>query len=126
LFTLWEKNTMTDLMIRGLRKEDVVDYSVDSHPMGNGTQVKFAFVNGWGASVVQFSLDSFAGTSMGSYGANEGKWELAVLKGEEINYNNPVSGADGVIGYLDETEVVPLLVQIAALDPVTPKQIEGE
>jgi len=105
---------MTDLMIRSLREEDVAKYEVKPHPTCNGTQVIFEFTNGYGASIVSTDF---------SYGGDEGKWELAVLKDGEICYDTPVT--DDVIGYLEECEVIPLLAQIAALDPVEAKQIEG-
>ena len=114
---------MTDIMLRGLRKEDVKSYEVKDSPIGKGTQVIFEFVNGYGASVVRFGIPAMGGIIAGSYGAAANKWELAVLRNGQIDYSTPIT--DDVIGYLDESEVVPLLAQIATLDPVIPLQIEG-
>lgn len=64
--------------------------------------------NGFGASVVQ---------GMFTYGGNEGKWELAVIKFNndetfDIHYNNKVANGD-VIGYLEADEVMNLLEEIS-------------
>jgi hypothetical protein len=70
-----------------------------------GVVSRIHFDNGYGASVVSHSS---------SYGGSQGLYELAVLLGDEIDYNNPVSGND-VIGYLKEEEVTDLLIQIQQL-----------
>jgi len=68
--------------------------------------------NGYGVSVVRFT--SVFG---GSYGAEEGLYELAVLKGVEdewqICYDTPIT--DDVIGHLSESDVEKLLNEVAAL-----------
>ena len=81
------------------------------HPAGlGGTQKLFRFDNGYGASVVRFP---------GSYGYDQGLWELAVIQYEteefepfDIIYDTPIT--DDVIGRLTESEVNDLLVQIQA------------
>lgn len=67
-----------------------------------GTQWKFAFPNGYGASVIN-----------DGYGADAGLYELAVLHGTSITYDTPLT--DDVLGYLTEAEVTEALDKIAAL-----------
>jgi hypothetical protein len=91
------------------------------HPAGSGTQRVYRFDNGYGASVVQFTFHGLSG----SYGADAGLWELAVVRftGEgatpanfELTYDTPIT--DDVIGHLDEGEVQALLVRIRDLPAV--------
>jgi hypothetical protein len=49
-----------------------------------------------------------------SYGGMQGLYELAVLKDDELHYDNPVAGGD-VRGYLTEKDVNSLLIQIQSL-----------
>jgi hypothetical protein len=49
----------------------------------------------------------------GSYGGDQGLWELAVLKGEELCYNTPIT--DDVLGRLNDPEVDSYLRQISQL-----------
>ncbi len=73
-----------------------------------GVQYTFFFPNNYGASVVRFS---------GSYGGDEGLWELAVLKGTpddwDICYDTPIT--DDVLGHLEAFSVGRTLDQIAQL-----------
>lgn len=70
-----------------------------------GIRSRIHFKNGYGASVVCHDH---------SYGGKEGLYELAVLLGDEIHYDNPVAGGD-VKGYLTEDEVTNLLIEIQKL-----------
>jgi hypothetical protein len=70
----------------------------------NGIQSRTLFENGYGASVVKHEY---------SYGGKDGLYELAVLKGDEICYDTPVTS--DVEGYLSEDEVTELLKQIQEL-----------
>lgn len=76
--------------------------------LNGGTQQVYRFDNGLGASVVQHKY---------SYGGDNGKWELGVIKFDgdkwELTYETEVTS--DVIGYLDWHEVESLLDQIAAL-----------
>lgn len=72
-------------------------------------QWRFKFENNYGASVVKH---------FGSYGYEQDKFELAVLRFEEngtdyITYNTPIT--DNVIGWLDNNEVLELLKKIKNL-----------
>jgi len=92
------------------------------HPIvregGSGTQKIWRFVNGYGASVVQFKLTNYG---FGSYSNNEQEWELAVIKFRnkkdidnfEIRYDTGI--ADDVMGYLSKEEIVNILNKILKL-----------
>ena len=65
----------------------------------------FHFANGYTASVIQGGGYT--------YGGEQGLWELAVLRDEAIDYDNPETG--GSLGYLDDSEVAEKLEAIEAL-----------
>jgi hypothetical protein len=70
-----------------------------------GKKSRIHFDNGYGASVVCHNF---------SYGGKTGLYELAVLKDDEIHYNNHIADGD-VRGYLNEENVTELLLQIQKL-----------
>lgn len=74
----------------------------------DGAQRLYKFPNGYGASVVRHS---------GSYGYEEGLWELAVIKWDgdryHLCYDTPIT--DDVIGYLDEDQIEKILIDIKNL-----------
>jgi hypothetical protein len=81
------------------------------HPHGNmpdGIAARHFFPNGYGVSVVQFP---------GSYGYEEGLYEVAILKGLEedweICYDTPIT--DDVIGYQSVEDIDNLLSQVESL-----------
>jgi hypothetical protein len=82
--------------------------TLPSVSLNRGIQYKAFYPNGYGASIVKHSF---------SYGSSQGKWELAVLKGTEDNwdlcYDTPIT--DDVLGYLSEEEVNATLDKIAQL-----------
>lgn len=68
-----------------------------------GTQWKFRFDNGYGASVIN-----------DGYGREKGLYELAVLGPDgHLTYETPIT--DDVLGYLTADEVAEALDKIAAL-----------
>lgn len=77
--------------IRGLMVE---------HRMG-GDCVRLVFPNGYAASIVRFD---------GSYGYEEGLWEVAVMANDRPCYDTPIT--DDVIGNQSEDEVINLCQQI--------------
>lgn len=84
------------------------------HQVGAGDQYVYKMANGYGASVVRFTIGEFGG----SYGALEGRWELGVLGPDDhLTYDTPIT--DDVIGWLDEDAVSETLAAIAALEPAT-------
>lgn len=72
----------------------------------NQIQKIYSFPNGYGASVIKGPY---------SYGGPDGKWELAVLKNDELCYDTPIT--DDVVGRLNDPEVDRLLRQISQLEP---------
>jgi hypothetical protein len=86
----------------------------------DGTQRLYRFANGYGASVVRFTL----GHQAASQDADKGLWELAVIKYEgkgdkyEVVYDTPVT--DDLIGLIDEDAAQALLRQIRDL-PAGPR-----
>lgn len=69
-----------------------------------GTQWRFEFPNGYGASVIN-----------DGYGAEQGLYEVGVLFQGNLTYETPIT--DDVLGCLDEAEVVAVLDQVEALTP---------
>ena len=70
----------------------------------NGPYAEYHYTNGYGASVICSDI---------SYGGTKGLLELAVLKGDNLDYSTPIT--DAVIGYLDATQVIKLLTKISEL-----------
>lgn len=64
----------------------------------------YKFDNGYKASVV---------CNSGSYGGNDGLFEVAVMKNGEIVYDTPVT--NDVVGWLDFAGVADILEKIKAL-----------
>jgi hypothetical protein len=70
-----------------------------------GVQYRFLFDNGYGSSVVRHS---------GSYGVDQGLWELAVTDANgRLDYTTPVT--DDVLGYLTEQQVAQALDAVCRL-----------
>ena len=90
-----------------------LDFNPHRNYPDTGIAARHFFPNGYGVSVVQFTTPFGAG----SYGAEEGLYELAVIKGVEENweicYDTEVT--NDVIGYLTEDEVGEVLMQVENL-----------
>jgi hypothetical protein len=90
------------------------DLDFRPHPAGEGKQGFAFFPNGYGISVIRFKIGSFG---YGSYTNNEDEWEIAVLYGDEnefdLTYNTPIT--NDVIGHLSESEVTEIMLKIQAL-----------
>jgi hypothetical protein len=82
--------------------------NLPSNQINGGIQYLAFYPNGYGASIVQHEF---------SYGRNRGLWELAVIKGNEeewdICYSTPITS--DVLGHLSESEVDELLTKIEIL-----------
>jgi hypothetical protein len=90
------------------------------HTSFEGSHGLLFFPNGYGISVVRFKVPSPTskdGFRYGSYTSNENEWEVAVLFGNEndwdITYNTPIT--ENVIGNQTEGEVDWLMIQIQEL-----------
>jgi hypothetical protein len=85
-----------------------LNFQPHSNYPDSGIAARHFFPNGYGISVVRFP---------GSYGANEGLYELAVLQGLEdeweICYDTPIT--DDVMGYLTIEDVETVLTQVKEL-----------
>lgn len=92
---------------------DVIEPTITKdHPAGSGTQQIYRFDNGYGASAIRFTFNSASfggsGLTVGSYGAEHGLWELAVIRFTgaddwEITYDTPIT--DDVVGWLTDEQV---------------------
>ena len=71
----------------------------------DGVQYEYTFPNGYGASVIKHSY---------SYGGKDGKWELAILKDDELCYDTSIT--NDVLGHLTTGEVNVILDKIRDLD----------
>lgn len=75
-------------------------------PRIGGTCRRITFDNGYTASVICHA---------GSYGGDQGLFELAVMVDGNLVYDTPITG--DVIGWLKEKQLPALLAQIEALPP---------
>jgi hypothetical protein len=73
-----------------------------------GVQHLAFFPNGYGVSIIQSTY---------SYGGSSGLWEMAILKGNEdewdLTYDTPITS--DVLGHLSESEVNEYVDQVIAL-----------
>ena len=87
------------------------DLKFESHPVGEGLSAKLFFKNGYGVSVIRFSMSI---GRYGSYTSNESEWELAVLLGNEdawsLTYDTEIT--DDVMGHLSNMEVTDIMKRI--------------
>ena len=89
--------------------ENFREYLKDTHYVNGGVQHKYAFLNGYGASLVKHDF---------SYGGKQGLWELAVLDFSidsegELCYTSGIT--DDVIGHLSWNNVEKYLGEIQQL-----------
>lgn len=82
-----------------------------NHREPGAIQARMQFPNGYGASVVRGSI----GPGGGTYGCEQGLYELAVTKGPDFRlcYTTPITG--DVLGYLTPDDVTTHLRAIADL-----------
>ena len=89
--------------------ENFREYLKDTNYVNGGVQHKYAFPNGYGASVVKHDF---------SYGGKNGLWELAVLdftidEDGDLCYTSGIT--DDVIGHLSWKNVEEFLSEIKQL-----------
>jgi len=91
------------------------DLTFGQHPGGSGWMAQEFFENGYGISVVRFSM-VFGG--FGSYTDNEDEWEVAVLSGKPDNFDIVYSThiTDDVIGHLSDKDVTEVMEKIQSLE----------
>lgn len=70
----------------------------------NNYHKEYKFDNGYGASVI---------CNSGSYGVQDGLFEVAILKNDDICYDTDIS--NDVVGWLDFAGVADILNKIKAL-----------
>jgi hypothetical protein len=92
------------------------------HPNYEGQHGLLFFPNGYGISVVRFKLPSPTskdGFRYGSYTSNDSEYEVAVLKGDENDWDlcYTTEIGDDVIGHQIESEVDYIMYQIQELEP---------
>ena len=99
------------------------DYKVfEREPeIGEGIQKVYRFPNGYGASVIRlFIRVPDVGMVGVSFGADDGKWELGLIKfmgADNEKYSMVYEhGFDDVVGYLTDSEVDHYLAQIKAIE----------
>lgn len=79
------------------------------HVAGLGLHAIINFDNGYGVSVIKFN-DEYSDGFMG----NDKEFEVAILKNDKIDYNNPIADGD-VIKYQNKKEVTKIMEQIQNL-----------
>lgn len=91
-----------------IKKMKFSDLNFQPHSIGTGVQAIQFFDNGYGVSVVKIP---------GSYGYEDGLYELAVIHGDEENYeicyDTPIS--DDVLGYQTPEQIEQLLEKVESL-----------
>lgn len=89
------------------------DLVFNDHPNSTGKQAVMMFPNGYGISVVRFTIMG----RYGSYTDNETEWEAAVLKGKGnewfLCYDTEIT--EDVIGHLSNDGVTKLMQKIQEL-----------
>lgn len=92
------------------------DIKFKPHRHGHGLHGLCFFENGYGVSVVRYQSESGLPDFL-SYTSNENEWELAVIYGNEkdwdITYNTEIT--DDVMGHLSEGEVNWIMIQVQEL-----------
>lgn len=87
------------------------DLEQKPHPVWDGTTARMVFDNEYGVSVIRAAGDPFGG----SYGHEDGLYELAVLgKDGSLSYETPIT--DDVLGSLTEDEVTNIMKQVQELN----------
>ena len=80
------------------------DLEFKKHISGNGVQAKMAFDNGFDISVIKCA---------GSYGGEDGLYEMAIYYGKEITYNTHIT--DDVLGHQTEDDITKAMKDVQLL-----------
>lgn len=101
------------------------DIEFTPHPSGNGVRGRCFFDNGYGISIIRFKMyirdsalrEALGRGDYGSYTTNEEEWELAVIEGNEadwnIVYHTPITS--DVMGYLTNKDVERIMGEVQLL-----------
>lgn len=104
MFTI--PNSMSDIVATLLNLTSVFDNPVEITKVFDGIRIAHTFRNKWGVSIICHS---------GSYGGPQGFWEVGITYDGELNYDNPITGYDAVIGYRSADEVLDIINDVRAL-----------
>ena len=99
-------HVVVELITSGCTSYTFAAYNEDCNGSGTGYLYKIKYPNGYGASIIKRPFIS--------YGGERDLWELAVLKGNDLCYDTPIT--DDVLGWLTEEEVVALCAKISSLE----------
>lgn len=92
------------------------DIEFKPHKYGEGLHGLIFFENGYGVSVVRYKA-TYGVNNYSSYTSNDSEWEVAVIYGNEknweISYNTDIT--DDVLGHLTEGEVDWVMLQVQQL-----------
>ena len=93
------------------------DIKFKSHSLGEGVHGLIFFENGYGVSVVRYKGSYTPNGGYSSYTSNDKEWEVAVIYGNEkdweLCYNTHIT--DDVLGHLTEGEVDWVMIQVQGL-----------
>lgn len=93
------------------------DIEFKPHKFGEGLHGLIFFDNGYGVSVVRYKGAYSNNNGYSSYTSNDSEWEVAVIYGNEkdweISYNTHIT--DDVLGHLTEGEVDWVMIQVQEL-----------
>ena len=87
------------------------DLNFDRHPAGDGIRAVHNFSNGYGVSVIRFTIMGHSG----SYGSEKGLYEIGILKDGKLTYETPIT--DDVLGYQTEADVTEIMAKVEQLPP---------
>jgi hypothetical protein len=84
------------------------DLNFKPHSIDGGVQARHFFPNGYGVSVVRFP---------GSYGYEQDLYEVAVIQGNDDDYDlcYDTTVTDDVMGHRDEVDVENIMEEVQAL-----------
>lgn len=94
------------------------DLQFEPHPSGDGLAARMHFENGYGISVVRFKMRGFGFSQdfgYGSYPDNDQQWEVAVLKGNKLCYETPITS--DVLARQSDDDVSDVMKRIQELPP---------
>lgn len=93
------------------------DIEFKPHKYGEGLHGLIFFENGYGVSVVRYKGSYNPNGKYSSYTSNDNEWEVAVIYGNEknweISYNTDIT--NDVLGHLTEGEVDWVMLQVQQL-----------